>query len=289
MVRPMKTLPLSSGHRNLTLIILAPLLLLSGCVATFEKPRIDTRYQSLNHESRARFIVLHYTDLNFSDSLEVLTRGRVSSHYLIDVKPPTIYRLVDESRLAWHAGRSSWLGQTELNASSIGIEIVNGGHSGDRYGSYEPFPDKQIDAVIKLVRDIAKRHKVAPHRILGHSDIAPQRKSDPGPLFPWKRFADAGLIPWPDAELVLSSRQRYDAALPDVAWFQTELEKHGFVVPRHGVLDDETRNVISAFQMKYRPAIYDGNPDAETAALLETVNRPEGLLIQREGRWQRYR
>lgn len=289
MVRPMKTLPLSSGPRNLALIILAPLLLLSGCVATLEKPRIDTRYQSLNHESRARFIVLHYTDLNFADSLEVLTRGRVSSHYLVDVQPPTIYRLVDESRLAWHAGRSSWLGQTELNASSIGIEIVNGGHAGDRYGSYEPFPDKQIDVVIKLVRDIAKRHAVAPHRIVGHSDIAPQRKSDPGPLFPWKRFADAGVIPWPDEQLVANSRLRFEAALPDIAWFQTELEKHGFAVPRNGLLDDETRNVISAFQMKYRPASYNGEPDAETAAILETVNRPEGLLIQREGRWQRYR
>ena len=93
-------------------------------MASLEKPRIDTRYQSLNHESRARFIVLHYTDLNFSDSLEVLTRGRVSSHYLVDVKPPTIYRLVDESRLAWHAGRSSWLGQTERNARRTGIDAV---------------------------------------------------------------------------------------------------------------------------------------------------------------------
>lgn len=233
--------------------------------------------------------MLHYTDLDFADSLRVLTRGRVSSHYLIDIDPPTIYRLVDESRLAWHAGRSSWLGQTELNASSIGIEIVNAGHAGDPRGEYAPFPDAQIEAVIKLVKDIARRHAVAPHRIVGHSDIAPQRKSDPGPLFPWRRLAEEGLVPWPDAARVASAQESYLALLPEVAWFQAELARHGFEVPRHGELDDATRNVISAFQMKYRPARYDGLPDAETAALLATVNDPAGWLIRRNGEWQRYR
>jgi len=285
----MKTLPRSSRYPGWATIILFALTALAGCVTSPEKPRIDTRYQSPNHESRARFIVLHYTDLDFAESLRVLTQDRVSSHYLVDVDPPTIYRLVDESRLAWHAGRSSWLGQTELNASSIGIEIVNDGHSGDPRGEYAPFPDAQIDAVIKLVKDIARRHAVAPHRIVGHSDIAPQRKSDPGPLFPWQRFAEEGIVPWPDPARVATARSNFAAAMPDLGWFQAQLAQHGFEVPRHGELDDATRNVISAFQMKYRPARYDGLPDAETAALLATVNDPEGLLIRRAGSWQRYR
>ncbi|MFG5410865.1 N-acetylmuramoyl-L-alanine amidase [Piscinibacter sakaiensis] len=240
---------------------------------------IDRRYSAASQDSRVQFIVLHYTDGELGPSLDILTRGPVSSHYLVDRDPPTIYQLVDETRRAYHAGASSWEGVTALNASSIGIEIVNDGYQGDRFGPYQPYPPAQIDAVIALVRDIAQRHGVRPNRIVGHSDIAPTRKQDPGPMFPWRRLADAGLVPWPDEAQVAAERPRFEAALPPTGWFQERLARHGFALPQDGLFDEATRDALSAFQMKYRPARYDGQPDAETAALLEVVNRPGGLWI----------
>lgn len=262
-------------------------LSLAGCAGP--RLQIDTRYESVAQSSRVQVLVLHYTVGDFESSLRTLTEGAVSSHYLVDDDPPRIYRLVDEDRLARHAGSSHWAGDTVLNPASIGIEIVNAGHSGDRFGDYAPYPEAQIDEVIRLVRDIMTRHDIAPHNVVGHSDIAPQRKQDPGPRFPWDRLAEEGLIPWPDRQFVAQRAVEYATALPDVAWFQAQLDAWGFEVPRHGEFDDETRHVISAFQMKYRPSRYDGQPDAETAALLEAVNSPRALLIRRQGRWQPYR
>jgi len=254
-------------------------LLLSACASG---PRIDTSYRSENQDSRVLFLVLHYTVGNFENALKTLTTGgKVSSHYLVRDDPVVTYRLVEESQRAWHAGPSFWRGHANLNPSSIGIEIVNPGRqvAADGTVSYVPFSQKQIDAVLALSKDIVLRHQIRPERILGHSDIQPQTKQDPGPMFPWKQFADAGLIAWPDAALVAVRLPGYQAALPDVAWFQDQLARHGFGVPRHGELDAMTRNVIAAFQMKYRPAKYDGEPDAETAALLEVVNLPEGMKL----------
>lgn len=243
-------------------------------------PVIDTSHRSQNHESRVRYLVIHFTQLNFERSLRTLTEGNVSSHYLVDVDPPVIYRLVDEDRRAWHAGRSFWQGDTNLNSSSIGIEIVNLGDDAAPGLSYADYPQAQIDAVVGLVRDIAQRHEIAPHRILGHSDIAPQRKTDPGPKFPWLRLATEGLIPWPREGVVREALSRHIAALPATGWFQEKLAEHGFEVARHGELDEATRRVIAAFQMKYRPAKHDGEPDAETAALLDAVTQPQGLEIR---------
>lgn len=255
------------------------LLLLSACASG---PRIDTSYRSENQDSRVLFLVLHYTVGDFESALKTLTTGgKVSSHYLVRDDPVISYRLVDEDRRAWHAGPSSWHGHANLNPSSIGIEIVNPGRqvAADGTVSYAPFPQAQIDAVLALSKDIVRRHQIRPERILGHSDIQPQTKQDPGPMFPWKQFADAGLIAWPDATLVAARLPGYQAALPEPAWFQQQLARHGFGVPRHGELDAMTRKVIAAFQMKYRPAKYDGEPDAETAALLEVVNLPEGMKL----------
>jgi N-acetylmuramoyl-L-alanine amidase len=237
---------------------------------------VDTRYTAIGQDSRVLFIILHYTAEDFDGSLKVLTQGEVSSHYLIDDAPrPTVYRLVDESRRAWHAGPSYWKGHAMLNASSVGIEIVNRGYTDTPQGRvWHPYSDAQIDAVIALVKDIAARHRVRPERILGHSDVLPQDKQDPGPMFPWKRLAEAGLVPWPDAARVAAQRAAYASNLPEVAWFQQALARHGFEVPQTGQLDDATRNVIAAFQMKYRPAKFDGQPDAETAALLHVLTTP---------------
>ncbi len=248
--------------------IIAAGLLAAGCASG---PPLDTSYNAVSQDSRAQVLVIHYTWESWESSLSTLTKGSVSSHYLVRDNPVVIYRLVDESRRAWHAGVSSWKGQTQLNAASIGIEIVN---FGDKNGDWAEYPKEQIDAVVALVKDIVKRHNIRPDRVVGHSDIAPQRKSDPGPMFPWKRLADEGLIPWPDAAEVARRRPGFEATLPDVVWFQDMLAKHGFAVPQNGSLDEATVRVLTVFQMKYRPAKFDGVPDAETAALLDVLVRP---------------
>jgi N-acetylmuramoyl-L-alanine amidase len=203
----------------------------------------------------------------------------VSSHYLVNDNPPTIYGLVDENRRAYHAGVSSWKGNTQLNASSIGIEIVNLGSKLMPDGpQWLDYPEAQIEAVVSLVKKIVKDHAIKPERVLAHSDIAPQRKTDPGPRFPWKRLADEGLIQWPDAKEVAQRRPAFEAQWPGIDWFQRNLAQHGFLVPLNGELDEETRLVVAAFQMKYRPANFDGIPDAETAALLDVLNSPHGYI-----------
>ena len=253
------------------------LLWLSGCaVTTPGGVPIDTRYEAKGQDSRALFLILHYTVLDFPKSLKVLTQQEVSSHYLVsDENPPKIYRLVPEERRAWHAGPSFWKGNAMLNAGSIGIEIVNPGWVDTPEGRvYAPYPEAQINTLLPLVKDIVKRHQILPERVLGHSDIAPTRKQDPGPLFPWKRLADEGLILWPDANKVAEHRQTFESELPGIGWFQRALSRHGFQVPETGQLDDVTLSALSAFQMKYRNARYDGLPDAETAALLQVLTQP---------------
>jgi N-acetylmuramoyl-L-alanine amidase len=253
--------------------------LLAGC-ATPATDGIDTSHRAQGQDSRVMFLILHFTGESMANSLNILTRQEVSAHYLLSDEPaPRVYRLVDESQRAWHAGYSEWQGHTMLNASSIGIEIVNPGvivNPGQRDGArqFAPFAAAQIDALIPLIRDIVARHRIPPERILGHSDIAPQRKIDPGPAFPWRRLADAGLIRWPDPAQVAVLQGHYGEDLPEPAWFQQALARIGYTVPDHGRLDRATRNVIAAFQMKYRPARFDGAPDAETAALLQVLGQP---------------
>jgi N-acetylmuramoyl-L-alanine amidase len=271
----------------LLVVLVLVVVVLAGCTA---QPRIDTRYHAVSQDSRVQFIVLHYTEIDFARSLHRLTEEEVSSHYLINDQPPTIYRLVDENQRAWHAGTSYWQGFTHLNSSSIGIEIVNLGKGGNPSAAYPEYPQQQIEQVIVLVRDVERRHGVRPDRVLGHSDIQPITKQDPGPRFPWYELALAGLIVWPDPEAVAAERVRYGKDLPAVLWFQQRLKAHGFDVPPHGVLDDVTRAALSAFQMKYRPARYDGVPDEETAALLEVCTRPGGWVLRgADGQWHPYR
>lgn len=247
--------------------------LLAGCATG---PRVDHSYTAKGQASRVKFIVLHYTVSDKPSSIKILTEQQVSAHYLLTDDPqPVIYGLVDETQQAYHAGVSSWKNFTQLNTSSVGIEIVNAGWKDTPQGRvFAPFPQAQIDALIPLVRDIAKRHNVPPENVLGHSDIAPLRKQDPGPMFPWRQLAAAGLVAWPDATRVAAVRPYFDAAVPDVAWFQKKLAAHGYAVPQTGLLDEATRTVMSAFQMKYRPALIDGTPDAETASLLEVLTTP---------------
>lgn len=261
-------------------ILLSALLLalLTGCATG---PQIDRSHTAVGQASRVRFIVLHYTAQDSERSLHTLTEQEVSAHYLLTDDPkPVLYGLVDEKNAAWHAGVSSWKTYTQLNNSSIGIEIVNKGWVDTPQGRlYTPFTAAQIDTLIPLLQDLIQRHHVAPENILGHSDIAPQRKQDPGPLFPWARLAAAGLIVWPDAARVAAAEPLYTAQLPDVAWFQQKLAVHGYAVPQTGVLDEPTRTVLAAFQMKYRPARFDGMPDAQSAAILDVLTTPVPKLV----------
>jgi len=256
------------------------LALLAGCATPPSGPKLDHTYTSKGQSSRVRFLVLHYTVGDKPSSLRTLTEQEVSAHYLVTDDPvPTIYNLVDETNAAWHAGNSSWKNYTQLNNSSIGIEIVNPGWKDTPNGRvYAPFPQSQIDALIPLVRDIVQRHHIAPENVLGHSDIAPQRKQDPGPMFPWKQLADAGLVTWPNAQRVATLSPWFQAQPPDIAWYQKKLAAWGYGLVQSGQFDEQTRTVLSAFQMKYRPANIDGNPDAETAALLETLTNPNGPI-----------
>ena len=254
-------------------------VLLSACASG---PRIDTSQNALSQESRVRYLVLHYTFLDSPTSLRVLTQQGVSSHYLLDDGNDfRIYRLVDENRRAYHAGLSSWKGNTNLNSSSIGIEIVYlGWRNTDQGPVWLSYPQGQIDHLIELVRDIVKRHEITPDRVLGHSDIAPQRKQDPGPMFPWKQLADAGLVLWPDEKEVALRQPAFERELPSVPWFQKKLAEHGFAIAQGGELDAATRNVLIAFQMKYRAAKFDGTPDAQTAAILDVLTRPAKAVTQ---------
>ncbi|MCS0610170.1 N-acetylmuramoyl-L-alanine amidase [Massilia solisilvae] len=249
------------------------LALLAGCATG---PRIDHSYSAKAQSPRVKFIVLHYTVSDKPSSIKILTQQQVSAHYLVTDDPETIiYNLVPETQQAWHAGVSSWKGFTNLNTSSVGIEIVNAGWKDTPTGRvYAPFPQYQIDSVIALVRDIAQRYHVPPENVLGHSDIAPGRKQDPGPMFPWKQFADQGLAVWPDATRVASVRPVFDAQQPDVTWFQRKLAAFGYGVTQTCLYDEQTRNALSAFQSKFRPANIDGAPDAETATLLEVLTTP---------------
>ncbi|MBT4888262.1 MAG: N-acetylmuramoyl-L-alanine amidase [Rhodospirillales bacterium] len=146
-------------------------------------------------ETSVDMLVIHYTGMkNCEDALARLcdVEAQVSAHYLID-EDGTLYQMVDENRRAWHAGVSYWRGITDVNAHSIGIELVNPGHE---FG-YRAFPEAQMLTLIDLCKDILSRHDISACNVVGHSDVAPERKQDPGELFDWQRLADAGIAQWP--------------------------------------------------------------------------------------------
>jgi N-acetylmuramoyl-L-alanine amidase len=255
-----------------TLLAAFLVVLLTGCATTTE-PQIDRTHSAKGQSSRVKFVVLHYTVSDRALALKQLTENVVSAHYLLTDEPvPVVYGLVDETRQANHAGVSYWKGYTQLNASSIGIEIVNPGFTEGPDGRiWYPFPKAQIDRLIVLLKDIVARHQIPPENVIGHADVAPTRKQDPGPMFPWIELAKQGLVQWPDGARLAAARPIYEQQLPDVAWFQQKLSAFGYAAPLNGELDDATRAALTAFQMHFRPATIDGAPDAETAALLDVL------------------
>lgn len=229
----------------------------------------------LQKNERVRFLVLHYTAVGDAESLRLLTQGEVSAHYLIPTHPKKAggkaiaLQLVPEAQRAWHAGVSSWQGRNNLNDTSIGIEIVNLGFTEKMLGrTWYPYNESQIELIEQLTKDIVQRYNISPSDVVAHSDIAPLRKSDPGPLFPWKRLAEKGVGAWPDDATVakyIGGRDKKGAA--SVAVIQQALAAYGYKIPQNGQLDTETRQVIKAFQMHFRPQDFSGVPDVETEAI----------------------
>jgi N-acetylmuramoyl-L-alanine amidase len=196
--------------------------------------------------------------------------GRVSAHYVV-MEDGQVLRLVDEDKRAWHAGLGAWAGGAELNARAIGIEIVNGGHD---FGVPD-YPPAQVAAVIELLRDICTRRKLRPHQIVGHSDVAPQRKADPGEKFPWGQLVEAGVALGASADLAPrggASLERGDRG-PEITALQKRLRDIGYALDADGIFGPITEAVTRAFQRRFRVEKIDGVADDQTRALIEDVAR----------------
>ncbi|HMF28510.1 MAG TPA: N-acetylmuramoyl-L-alanine amidase [Candidatus Cybelea sp.] len=232
---------------------------------------------SPNHDARPDggpidILVLHYTGMKTAD--EALARltdaaSKVSAHFTIG-RDGRVFAHVPEERRAWHAGVSYWAGERNVNARSIGIELVNPGHE---FG-YVPFTDEQIGALIDLSRGILSRHPIPPARVIGHSDVAPARKTDPGELFPWQQLTDYGIGVWPDPSSVL--RRSLARASTDTSPVNGEgkltaddLSRFGYGVPPE--VDVPISTVITAFQRHFRPTNVNGLWDDDCAQRLGTL------------------
>ena len=258
------------------LVVALILLALAGCASQNSggSYQLDESLKANGKNSRIDIIVLHYTASSKPSALLTLTNREVSAHYVVsDDSKPVVYKLVDENLSAWHAGDSSWYGRTYVNPRSIGIEIVHPGWARNSSGDAGPlYPPAQIDAVITLTREVAKRHGVAPENIVGHSDVAPLRKQDPGPAFPWKKLAQAGVGRWFDEAAAAKYQAEYVRnGPPDAGWFQKQLKRVGYSVPESNYFDANTLHTIAAFQMHYRPELVNSKPDAQTAARLRAL------------------
>jgi N-acetylmuramoyl-L-alanine amidase len=228
-------------------------------------PNFDTR------TAPPSLLVLHYTGMKTGpEALERLCdpEAKVSAHYLVE-EDGRVFRLVAEERRAWHAGVSYWRGRRNVNGESIGIEIVNPGHE----WGYRQFPDAQIESVIALVADIRTRWDIEDRDIVGHSDVAPDRKDDPGELFPWTRLAEAGhglWAEWPPAPGAPIGEGEEGAA---VFALQAGLTRLGFDLPPSGRFDVATTVAVRAFQRHWRPEKVDGIADGDTRARLIALLR----------------
>jgi N-acetylmuramoyl-L-alanine amidase len=236
---------------------------------------------SPNHNERKGsgtpdMIVLHYTGMpGDQDAISHLCNpaSEVSAHYVV-LQDGYIVQLVAEARRAWHAGASSWAGESDINSRSIGIEIANPGHD----HGYPAFPKRQIAAVTALCRSILTRHRIAADRVLAHSDIAPSRKRDPGEKFPWKTLADSGIGLWVKPAAITQTGPVFTLgdSNPAIEETQTLLANYGYGVTASGHLDAATRDAVAAFQRHFRPQGVDGNIDASTVATLK------GLIAARD-------
>ncbi|MBZ9670377.1 N-acetylmuramoyl-L-alanine amidase [Mesorhizobium sp. ES1-3] len=232
--------------------------------------RVSPNFGPRRDAQKPDMIVLHYTGMATGAGAEAWLcdpASEVSSHYLVH-ENGHIVQMVRESDRAWHAGQSSWFGRTDINSCSVGIEIVNPGHS----LGYHSFPKRQITAVIELCKGIAARHPIVAERVLAHSDVAPGRKIDPGEKFPWAALFKAGV-----GHLVPAAPVRRGTALmpgdrgADVETLQSMLSLYGYGVEISGLFDDRTRVVVEAFQRHFRPRRIDGVADGSTMRTLQKL------------------
>ena len=228
-------------------------------------PGIEAR----RDDRRPDMLVLHYTGMESAEGACAWLcnpHSKVSCHYLID-ETGVITQMVDEEMRAWHAGQSSWQGETDINSRSIGIEIHNPGHT----LGYRDFPEPQMAAVAALARDIAERHAIAPRNVLAHSDVAPTRKIDPGEKFDWRRLFREGIGHWVDPVAVTGGQflQLGDRGQA-VEALQSMLALYGYGIEITGEFDKLTSAVVNAFQRHFRPARVDGIADRST---IETLHR----------------
>lgn len=215
-------------------------------------------------------ILLHYTGMPDVEGAitKLCTAGtEVSAHYVV-LEDGRIVQCVQEAMRAWHAGVSSWGGEQDINSCSIGIEIVNRGHD----WGYPDFPSRQIAAVIALCRGIMLRRNVPAHRVLGHSDVAPARKKDPGEKFPWHSLANSGVGHWVQpAPITRAATLKLGSIGDDVRDLQKALAKYGYGVPVTGKFDGITMEVVTAFQRHFRPEKIDGIADHSTLLTLSAL------------------
>jgi N-acetylmuramoyl-L-alanine amidase len=210
---------------------------------------------SPNWDTRAlpvTMVVLHYTEMEREAALQRLTDpdAKVSAHYFIS-EDGEVVRLVDEDKRAWHAGASYWRGHKDVNSASIGIELDHPGHA----NGYRGFAEPQIEALVPLLNDIVRRHAIPRANVVGHSDVAPARKADPGELFPWDRLAEYRLcLPRPE-KLELGD------PFPNDGSFYLALERFGYDV-------SAGKKAVEAFQRRWRPARIDGEIDGQVRAIL---------------------
>mgnify|MGYP006341673657 CR=1 FL=1 len=239
-------------------------------------------YKSVGQNFRQRFIILHYTALDDENSIKVLTEQEVSAHFLITTRDEEpIYNLVPEDKRAWHAGESEWKSSKNLNDSSIGIEIVNLGLNEDILPDTDtgveralknqyrqaPYTEEQIKKIAILVKYLSEKYEIAPENILGHSDVAPQRKLDPGPMFPWKELYDE------DEKNKIQTEIGAEFSTLTVTAYQNEFKKFGYTIQITGVYDKQTGNVIKAFQLHFRQENFNGALDIETYSILKALNK----------------
>jgi N-acetylmuramoyl-L-alanine amidase len=234
--------------------------------------RVSPNFGPRRGPSRPDMIVLHYTGMSTGTAAETWLcdpASEVSSHYLVH-ENGRVVQLVRESDRAWHAGKSAWRGDTDINSRSVGIEIVNPGH----VLGYRSFPRRQIEAVISLCRGIACRHDIPAERILAHSDVAPGRKIDPGERFPWRRLAQSGV-----GHHVAPARLESAGGLKPgdsgaaVEELQSMLSLYGYDVQINGLFDSRTAAVVEAFQRHFRPRRVDGVADRSTVETLRRLLR----------------
>ncbi len=232
--------------------------------------------------SRIRFLVMHYTAVNFSASINALTGPSVSAHYLVpDPSDPSfikagfkelrVFNLIDENSRAWHAGESAWGNRTNLNDNSIGIEIVNEAKDVNGVFTFPPFNDSQIKAVTELALNILQRYPdISPVNVVAHSDIAPGRKSDPGAAFPWFELYQAGVGAWYDEATKNNYVARYEQAIPSQDDMVTLFKKYGYDTSKAATTSG-FKGLVRAFQLHFRQSNYDGVLDVETAAILAAL------------------